>query len=104
MQFANAALENTLGLSRRTLEGVDFSPSSPTRLAADRLGERQGEDFAALRYEANLKRLHQDPVPVHVNVADAEQVGEKSWWAGRWSSRPARDRERLRDQAQPTRS
>ena len=25
VQFANAALENTLGLSRRTLEGVDFS-------------------------------------------------------------------------------
>ena len=24
VQFANAALENTLGLSRRTLEGADF--------------------------------------------------------------------------------
>ena len=76
VQFANAALENTLGLSRRTLEGADFSTffTDPALLQTALAGA--GKDFAALRYEASLKRLHQDPVPVHVNVADAEQVGE----------------------------
>ena len=77
VQFANAALENTLGLSRRTLEGADFSSffTDPALLQTALAGAR-GRDFAALRYEASLKRLHQEPVPVHVNVADAEQVGE----------------------------
>ena len=60
VQFANAALENTLGLSRRTLEGADFSSffTDPALLQTALAGAR-GRDFAALRYEASLKRLHQ---------------------------------------------
>ena len=102
VQFANAALENTLGLSRRTLEGVDFSSffTDPALLQTALAGAR-GKDFAALRYEAGLKRLHQDPVPVHVHVADAEQVGEilVELWPLEQQARQDRE-ERLRDQAQ----
>eukprot|EP01037_Dinobryon_pediforme_P003525 gene3525-3570_t len=102
VQFANAALENTLGLSRRTLEGADFSTffTDPALLQTALAGAR-GKDFAALRYEASLKRLHQDPVPVHVNVADAEQVGEilVELWPLEQQARQDRE-ERLRDQAQ----
>ena len=102
VQFANAALENTLGLSRRTLEGADFSTffTDPALLQTALAGAR-GRDFAALRYEASLKRLHQDPVPVHVNVADAEQVGEilVELWPLEQHARQDRE-ERLRDQAQ----
>ena len=74
-KLSAAALENALGLSRRTLEGVDFSTffTDPALLQTALAGAR-GKDFAALRYEASLKRQHQDPVPVHVSVADAEQV------------------------------
>src|SRR6218665_1329006 len=77
VQFANAALENTLGLSRRPLEGAGFAsffPDPGPRQTA--LAGARGKDFSALRYEASLKRLPQDPVPVHVSVADAEQAGE----------------------------
>ena len=102
VQFANAALENTLGLSRRTLEGADFSSffTDPALLQTALAGAR-GRDFAALRYEASLKRLHQEPVPVHVNVADAEQVGEilVELWPLEQHARQDRE-ERLRDQAQ----
>ena len=102
VQFANAALENTLGLSRRTLEGADFSTffTDPALLQTALAGAR-GKDFAALRYEASLKRLHQEPVPVHVNVADAEQVGEilVELWPLEQQARQDRE-ERLRDQAQ----
>ena len=50
VQFANAALENALGLSRRTLEGVDFCAffTDPALLQTALAGAR-GQDFAALR-------------------------------------------------------
>ena len=58
VQFANAALENTLGLSRRTLEGADFSTffTDPSLLQTALAGAR-GRDFAALRYEASDRTL-----------------------------------------------
>ena len=102
VQFANAALENTLGLSRRTLEGVNFSTffTDPALLQTALAGAR-GKDFAALRYEAGLKRPSQDPVPVHVSVADAEQAGEilVELWPLEQQARQDRE-ERLLDQAQ----
>ena len=58
--FANAALENALGLSRRTLEEGDFSGffTDPALLHTALAGAR-GHDFAALRYEASLRRQGQ---------------------------------------------
>ena len=106
VQFANAALENALGLSRRTLEGSDFFDffTDPALLQTALAGAR-GNDFAALRYEASLKRLHQEPVPVHVHVqvaeADKERAGEilVELWPLEQQVRQDRE-ERLRDQAE----
>ncbi len=102
VQFANAALENTLGLSRRVLEGADFAAffTDPALLHTALAGARS-HDFAALRYEASLRRVHQEPVPVHVNVADAEQAGEivVEMWPLEQQVRQDRE-ERLLDQAQ----
>ena len=74
----NAALEDALGQSRRTLQGtllVDHFVD-PQPLVNALAGVRANE-FAALRYEALLRRiLHEDPLPVHVILAPSDQVGE----------------------------
>ncbi|MBY0408596.1 MAG: PAS domain-containing sensor histidine kinase [Burkholderiaceae bacterium] len=102
VQFANAALENALGLSRRTLEGSAFSDffTDPALFQTALAGAR-GNDFAALRYEASLKRLHQEPVPVHVHVADTELAGEMlvELWPLEQQARQDRE-ERLLEQAE----
>ena len=101
VQFANAALENTLGLSRRTLEGADFSAffTDPALLQTALTGAKV-QDFAALRFEASLRRPTQDPVPVHVNVAASERMGEMlvELWPLEQQARQDRE-ERLREQA-----
>ena len=101
VQFANAALENTLGLSRRTLEGADFCAffTDPALLQTALSGAKV-QDFAALRFEASLRRLTQDPVPVHVNVAASERLGEMlvELWPLEQQARQDRE-ERLREQA-----
>ena len=101
VQFANAALENTLGLSRRTLEGADFSAffTDPALLQTALTGAKV-QDFAALRFEASLRRPTQDPVPVHVNVAASERMGEMlvELWPLEQHARQDRE-ERLREQA-----
>jgi two-component system nitrogen regulation sensor histidine kinase GlnL len=101
VQFANAALENTLGQSRRTLEGADFFAffTDPALLQTALSGAKT-QDFAALRFEASLRRVTQDPVPVHVNVSAAEQPGEMlvELWPLEQQARQDRE-ERLREQA-----
>ena len=76
--FVNAALEDTIGLSRRTLQGVQladyFVDKKPLDIALE--GARSNE-FAALRYEAILQRANLDEVlPVHVIVAQTDQADE----------------------------
>jgi two-component system nitrogen regulation sensor histidine kinase GlnL len=71
VRFVNAALEDALGLSRRTLHDAYlpdyFVDPQPLMLA---LSGAQSNEFAALRYEAQLRRMHHDePLPVHVIVA-----------------------------------
>jgi two-component system nitrogen regulation sensor histidine kinase GlnL len=71
VRFVNAALEDALGLSRRTLHDAYlpdyFVDPQPLIIA---LSGAQSNEFAALRYEAQLRRLHHDePLPVHVIVA-----------------------------------
>jgi len=67
--FSNAALEDVLGMSRRATAGADFAEAfteaGPLRSALE--GARSNA-FAALRYDAWLKRLGQEPLPVHVIV------------------------------------
>jgi two-component system nitrogen regulation sensor histidine kinase GlnL len=71
VRFVNAALEDALGLSRRTLYDTHlpdyFVDPQPLIMA---LAGAQSNEFAALRYEAQLRRLnHDEPLPVHVIVA-----------------------------------
>jgi len=71
VRFVNAALEDALGLSRRTLHDAYlpdyFVDPQPLIMA---LSGAQSNEFAALRYEAQLRRMHhEDPLPVHVIVA-----------------------------------
>ena len=72
--FANAALEDVMGTSRRTIEGSAlpeyFAEPGLLRNALDGAG---GNEFAALRYDTKLKRLNHDPMPVHVIVAQTER-------------------------------
>ncbi|RYF66538.1 MAG: PAS domain-containing sensor histidine kinase, partial [Comamonadaceae bacterium] len=68
--FANSALEDALGTSRRTLEASSFLPffTEPHILRTALDGARSNE-YAALRYDAGLVRPHADAVPVHVVLA-----------------------------------
>ncbi len=71
--FANSALEDALGTSRRMIEGA-YLPASFTEphLLANALQGAGDNEFAALRYDAWLKRLNHDPIPVHVIVTQTE--------------------------------
>lgn len=73
VQYANAALEQMLGVSRRTLVGSDFSQyfTDPSLIQSAVAGTHS-HDFAAVRFEAVLRRLHQDGIPVHVNLGVGE--------------------------------
>ncbi len=65
--FANSALEDALGASRRTLAGTCFADAftEPGPLLSALQGARDAT-FAAIRYDAWLKRLGAEPMPVHV--------------------------------------
>ena len=75
--FANAALEDALGQSRRTIVGTDFCAyfTEPT-LLQNALQGAGGNEYAALRYDALLRRPHHDTLPVHVIVARTEADDE----------------------------
>lgn len=75
--FANAALEDALGTSRRTIEGASVLPlfTEPHVLRAALDGARVNE-YATLRYDAWLARGTADPMPVHVVVAQTEVPDE----------------------------
>ncbi len=77
VSFANAALEDALGLSRRSIVGSNFADSftepAPLRNALQGL---HGDQFSALRYDAWLKRLSHEALPVHVIVTQTERADE----------------------------
>ena len=102
--FANAALEDALGTSRRTIEGSHFPDSftEPERLLNALHGAGSNE-FAALRYDAWLKRAAHDPLPVHVVLAQTDKPGEVIIELLPLEAQAKQDREeRLIDQAQAT--
>ena len=71
--FANSALEDALGSSRRTIEGSILPESFTEPQALHRaLQGAGGNQFAALRYDAWLKRLNHEPFPVHVIVTQTD--------------------------------
>ncbi len=75
--FANAALEDALGMSRRSITGARMQDcfTDPALLDNALTGAR-GNEFAALRYDAFLRRMTHDPLPVHVVVAQTESNAE----------------------------
>ena len=75
--FANMALEDAVGISRRAIEGAQLPDCFvEPQILRNALDGALGNEFAALRYDAHLRRLHQDPMPVHVIVAQTERPGE----------------------------
>jgi two-component system nitrogen regulation sensor histidine kinase GlnL len=76
--FVNSELENVIGQSRRSLEGqsfLNFFADSKPLLHA--LVGAKANDFAALRYDAELLRIKpEEALPVHVIVAQSDQTGQ----------------------------
>ncbi|MDB5802690.1 MAG: glnL [Betaproteobacteria bacterium] len=101
--FANSALEDALGISRRTIEGSNFPHcfTEPQNLQNALEGARTNE-FAALRYDAWLLRTSSgEPLPVHVVVAQTDQPSEFVVELLPLEAQARQDREeRLIDQAQ----
>ncbi|AVO40012.1 nitrogen regulation protein NR(II) [Simplicispira suum] len=100
--YVNAALEQALGASRRSLVGGDFSQFfTEPALIQTALAGAHSNDFAALRFEALLRRPHQDSVPVHMNLATGELRGHivVELWPLEQQVRQDRE-ERLLEQAQ----
>ncbi len=100
--FANAALEDALGTSRRTIEGSrlpDCFTEPPILYNA--LEGAGSNEFATLRYDARLKPLNREPMPVHVVVAQTDTPGEAIVELLPLEQQAKQDREeRLMDQAQ----
>jgi two-component system, NtrC family, nitrogen regulation sensor histidine kinase GlnL len=101
--FANSALEDALGSSRRTIEGSNFPHcfTEPPALQNALAGAGSNE-FAALRYDAWLLRQKNiEPLLVHVVVAQTDQPGEFVVELLPLEAQARQDREeRLLDQAQ----
>ena len=75
--FANAALEDALGTSRRTIEdGVltDYFVEPQALVAA--LDGVASNAFATLRYDALLQKTGAEQIPVHVIITQTERAGE----------------------------
>ncbi len=100
--FANSALEDALGTSRRAIEGTHFPDSfTEPQLLVAALGGAGDNAFAALRYDAWLKRLKHDPILVHVIVTQTENPDEIVVEMLPLEQQARQDREeRLADQAQ----
>jgi two-component system nitrogen regulation sensor histidine kinase GlnL len=75
--FANASFEDVMGLSRRSLQGVDVPALfvDETAILQSLKGARR-RDFSALRFDAQLKRQGADSYAVHVVVASSEDPDE----------------------------
>jgi two-component system nitrogen regulation sensor histidine kinase GlnL len=100
--FANAALEDVMGLPRRAIQGSPLSSYfTETQAFENAMQGAQSNAFATLRYDAHLRRPSQDPLPVHVIVAPTDVPGEVLVELLPLEQQTRQDREsRLIDQAQ----
>ncbi|WP_313076408.1 nitrogen regulation protein NR(II) [Melaminivora sp.] len=101
--FANAALEAALALSRRTLEGADFSGllSEPQVLRTALEGAR-AHGFATLRFQAALRTPAGEALAVHASLA-AAQEGADELLLELWPVCGQDRSERLREQGEAQR-
>ena len=102
--FANAALEDALGLSRRTIEGSQLSECfTEPHILQNALSGAGSNEFAALRYDAWLRRVGHEPMPVHVVLPQTDTPGQAIIELLPLEQQAKQDREeRLMDQAQAT--
>lgn len=100
--FANSALEDALGISRRTIEGSQLPECfTEPQILQNALEGAGSNEFAALRYDAWLRRMNHDPLPVHVVVAQTDHPGEAIVELLPLEQQAKQEREeRLMDQAQ----
>ena len=100
--FANAALEDVMGLPRRAIQGSPLSSYFTETLAFENAMQgAHSNAFATLRYDAHLRRPLQEPLPVHVIVAPTDVPGEVLVELLPLEQQTRQDREsRLIDQAQ----
>ena len=75
--FANSALEDVLGVSKRHIEGDSLSQYfvKPAGFESVLKGA-QTNAFAVMRYDAHLHRPLTEPLPVHVIVAPTDTDNE----------------------------
>ena len=99
--FANAGLEDALGTSRRTLEGSQFGACfHEPQVLRTAIDGASSNDFATLRYEAFLRRVNHELMPVQVTLAQGEKKGELIIEMSPLEQQVRQDREeRLIDQA-----
>uniref|UniRef100_UPI0035B0469C nitrogen regulation protein NR(II) n=1 Tax=Hylemonella sp. TaxID=2066020 RepID=UPI0035B0469C len=75
--YANAALEDALGMSRRSIEESQLPEHyTEPQVLLQALGGLRANEFAALRYDAWLKRPGREPLPVHVILTQTDQPGD----------------------------
>jgi two-component system, NtrC family, nitrogen regulation sensor histidine kinase GlnL len=100
--FANAALEDALGTSRRQIEaGLLTDHFVEPGALEDALEGVASNAFATLRYDALLKKPGAEHMPVHVIIAQTERYGEVIVELLLLQQQTKLDREeRLMDQAQ----
>jgi two-component system nitrogen regulation sensor histidine kinase GlnL len=101
--FANSALEDALGSSRRTIQGSGFAHFfTEPHVLQNALDGANSNEFAALRYDAWLVRQNTgEPLRVHVVVAQTDRPGEFVVELLPLEAQARQDREeRLIDQAQ----
>jgi len=100
--FANAALEDALGSSRRTIEGASFlNFFTEPHVLRNALDGARVNEYAALRYDARLMRQQFEHMPVHVVLAQTDTPDEFVVELLPLEAQARQDREeRLIDQAQ----
>jgi two-component system, NtrC family, nitrogen regulation sensor histidine kinase GlnL len=75
--FANAALEDALGTSRRMIEsGLLTDHFAEPQALVEALHGAASNAFATLRYDGVLQKAGAAPIPVHVIIAQTERAGE----------------------------
>ena len=75
--FANSALEDAMGISRRNIVGSNLAEAfTEPALFRNALNGARENAFDVLRYDAFLKRISAEPLPVHVIITWTEPVTE----------------------------
>jgi two-component system nitrogen regulation sensor histidine kinase GlnL len=100
--YANAALQDVLGASQRSLGEANFSIHfSEPRVLLLALGGFRANEYTTLHYDASLRRIGRDALPVHVNLARADDTDQILIEMLPLESQTKQEREeRLLDQAQ----